>query len=98
MSQRLLAERQNHPRGDYVAQTINPFVLWMCYRQVSVSWHKEPCPMDDGVRPSKHSPGPHRVIAISSNFWAVRLSNTGYTGRRESKSPLLSGPWIKITA
>lgn len=27
MSQRLLAERHNNPRGDYVAQTINPFVL-----------------------------------------------------------------------
>lgn len=36
MSQRLLAERQNNPRGDYVAQTINPFVLGVCCHQVCV--------------------------------------------------------------
>lgn len=46
--------------------------------------------MDGGVTAAKGSPGPHGVIASSTALWAVRLSKTGYAGRRESESPLLS--------
>lgn len=54
--------------------------------------------MDGGVTPAKPSPGPHCIIAVSRAFWAVMLSKTGYIARRESDSPLLSDPGIKITA
>lgn len=85
MSQRLLAERQNSPRGDYVAQTINPCVLGECVLAQGAVSH-------GGVTPGKHKPGPHSVTAVSSDFWAVRLSKTGSMGRRGKRVPFTFKP------